>query len=404
MRILFLGLAVPNMDEYHNMYTELMVEFREQGHEVVIVGPAYDAQHTGLQQEDGFQVLRVAQIKGFGPRLIRKGLTTVLMPYTYKRALKRSGIDLNFDLLILPTPPITLTVAAQWLKRKTGLKVYLVLRDIFPQNAVDLGMMRPGSLLFKHFRRTERALYKVSDFIGCMSAENMAYIRRHNPEVDPEKLHLLPNWGVKNDLLPSGQLSEVKARFGLEGKFVVLFGGNIGKPQKMENVLALAEACSEIDDMLFLIVGGGVEKARLDREVTTRKMANVVVWDYLTRSGFFELMQVADVGLISLSEDFTIPNYPSKTVTYFNARKPVLAAIDLNTDYGNDLEEVGAGFWSHAPDTESLKQKLLQLYEDPKLRKTMGDKGYAYMVAELQVSRAYEKLAAFTASRGFPLS
>lgn len=281
--------------------------------------------------------------------------------------------------------------------------MYLILRDIFPQNAVDLGMMGQNGLLFRYFRKKEKALYKVSDYIGCMSRENMDYIARHNPEVAQEKLHLLPNWGVKNELLTEEALQDVRKKYDLEDYFVLIFGGNIGRPQKMENIIALAEACTEQKDILFLIIGGGVEKDRLERMVIEKGLPNVRVWDYLTRKGFFEVLQAADAGLISLSEDFTIPNYPSKTVTYFNAKKPVLAAIDLNTDYGRDLEAVGAGFWAHATDTPGLKEKLLNLYQDPELCREMGERGYRYMVDELQASKAYQNLADQVEKQGFKL-
>ncbi|NND15363.1 MAG: glycosyltransferase WbuB, partial [Eudoraea sp.] len=126
MRILYLGIAVPNLDEYLTMYTELMVEFRKNGHEVVIAGPAYDNAISGVQTENGFQVIRIPTLKLFNVGKIQKGIANILLPYQYKKALKRSGIDLRFDLVFMPTPPITLTDVTAWLKNRYGVKIYLI--------------------------------------------------------------------------------------------------------------------------------------------------------------------------------------------------------------------------------------------------------------------------------------
>ena len=392
MRILFLGLAVPDFDEYHNLYSELMIEFKNRGHDLLIVAPARDDSRTGLRMEFGIKVLRVPTLKLFRVGKLEKGLATFLLPYQYKAALKRSNIDLKFDLVMMPTPPITLAKVVGWIKKKYRAKVYLILRDIFPQNAVDLKMMNVRSPSYWYFRNMEKKMYHICDHIGCMSQGNIDFVKKHNPWVASKKLHLLPNWGPLRELQSDAKTSALKEKYGVVNKFVIIFGGNIGKPQKVENIVNLAIACRDNPEFYFLMFGGGTEKAILEQMILDNNLNNIKFYEYLSRDAFFEVLQIADIGLVSLSQDFTIPNIPSKSLAYFNAKKPILASIDNNTDFGTMLEQINAGVWAEAGNTDALKEKLLLLYNDADLRKLMGENGYAYMVKHMQTYQAYETI------------
>lgn len=392
MRVLYLGLAVPDMNEYHNMFTDMMVEFKKSGHEIVIVGPTVDDAKIGLQIEDDIQVLRVPTMKLFGVGKFQKGLANILLPYQYKKALRKSGIDLNFDLVMMPTPPITLVSAASWIKKKYGAKFYLILRDIFPQNAVDLKMMGEGGIIFKYFRKKEIQMYESADSIGCMSQGNIDFVAKQNPQMNHSKLHLLPNWSRLLPLSAPEKVLNIKKKHGLEDKFIVLFGGNIGRPQKMENIVALASECQNIQDMFFLIIGYGNEKEALRNLIASKNLKNIKLMDSLSRDDYFDTLQIAEVGLISLSEEFTIPNIPSKALVYYNTKKPILAAIDTNTDFGKILEDNQCGVWSESSNTSVLKEKLLDLYNNPEKREQMGQNGYDYLKNELLTHMAYKTI------------
>ncbi|NER11538.1 Glycosyl transferases group 1 [Muriicola jejuensis] len=394
MRILYLALGFPDMDTSQNMFTELVLEFHKNGHNIDVVAPVRNQSRTGLQLEAGIRVIRVPTLKLFNVGLIQKGLANLLLPFQYKKALKKSGFDLSYDLIIMSTPPITLDFLAKWFKFHFGSKIYLILRDIFPQNAVDLKMMSYKSPFYKYFRKKEKALYKLADFIGCMSQGNIDYVLRHNPEVQNSKLHLLPNWRTPIPNLEDKEINEIKAKFNLTGKFVVFFGGNMGKPQKLENIVYLAEACRDIEDVIFFLVGDGNERVYLEQLVKDAELQNIILQGQVSPKDYHRLLQSADIGIISLSQDFTIPNIPSKTISYFNAKKPVLASIDKNTDFGKLLEESGAGLWCEAGNTPEMKKALQYLMEHKAERIEMGLKGYKYLQENLLTSMAYERIMA----------
>lgn len=390
MRVILLGLAVPNMDNSINLYSEIVQEFRKNGHEVFVVAPVMQGTSKGLHMEGGIKVLRIETMKLFGVGKFYKAIANLLLPYQFHRGMKAHKITLDFDLVLIPTPPITLMPLARKIKNKCGAKVYLILRDIFPQNAIDLKIMREGGLAHRFFRKQEKELYAICDGIGCMSPGNMKYIMAHNPEIPASIVHELPNWRRATPYPSHNQDAEIRDHYGFGDKFIVIFGGNIGKPQKMENIVALAQACRDHKDIFFAIFGEGTEKDTLAQQIATSGLQNIKVFEGLSGPEYFKVLQVADLGLISLSEDFTIPNTPSKVMVYYNSKKPILAAIDKNTDIGEILEEIGVGVWAEANKTEELKEQLLKLYKDPELREQMGENGYKYLLDRLPPERAYQ--------------
>ena len=374
-KVIFLGLRVPDV-KTTDLYSDLMFEFLKNGHELLVVAPTYTGKHSQIVIENGIKVLRVPTLNLFGTNKIIKGLSNLLLPILFKRALKKHKVVIDFDLILLPTPPITLVDVGLWIKKKSKGKLYLILRDIFPQNAVDLKMMKSNGLIHSYFRKKEIKLYRACDSIGCMSPANITYVKKHNPYLSPNKLHLLPNWENLHDDSITYDEAAIRKQYGLENKIVAIFGGNIGLPQKMENIIDLARNCQELKDLVFFIVGDGTEKDKIEKMVRSLNLPNVILKDGIPRNDYNIILSLADIGLISLNEDFTIPNFPSKVNSYYNLKKPVLASLDLNTDFGEIQEEINCGYWSEAGNTVELKKNLLKLYNSKDLRLELGQNGY----------------------------
>ena len=392
-KVVFVALGFPNPEIRRFLYSNLMLEFSKRGHEVFVIAADDEGKESKITEESGLKILRVPSLKLYGTGNILKGLSNLLLPYLYKRALKKHKIQLDFDVIIMPTPPITLIDVAFWLKKKSKGKMYLILRDIFPQNAVDLKMMKPNSFIHSFFRKKEIKLYETCDGIGCMSPANVEYVKEHNPYLEHSKLHLLPNWADLQEI-KEVDAEATKAKYGLKGKCVAIFGGNMGLPQKLENIIDLAKNCREIDDLVFFLVGRGTEQGRIIKLVSDLKLTNVIIKDHLPKKEYNDILQLSDIGLISLSEDFTIPNYPSKVLAYYQFKKPVLASVDVNTDFGKMQEEIGCGLWSEAGNTMTLKENLLKLYKNKELRDEMGQRGHDHMVEHLTPAHAFETVYA----------
>nr|WP_299381582.1 glycosyltransferase family 4 protein [Allomuricauda sp.] len=388
-KVIFVALGFPNVEVRRFLYSNLMLEYHNDGHEVFVIAADNTIRKSAISVEGGMTILRVPSLELYGNNKLIKGLSNMLLPFLYKRALKKHKIKLDFDLIFMPTPPITLIDVAFWLKKKTKGKLYLILRDIFPQNAVDLKMMKENGIIHSYFRKKEIKLYKTSDFIGCMSPANVAYVKKHNPYLDHGKLHLLPNWAAVKELDGVDQ-GVTKAQFGLEGKIVAIFGGNMGLPQKLENIINLAKSCQELDDLVFYLIGKGTQQKKIAQMIQDLKLENIILKEHLPRNEYNALLRVSDIGLISLHEDFTIPNYPSKVLAYYQFKKPVLASVDVNTDFGTFQEKINCGLWSEAGNTEALKKNLVKLYKDEKLREELGQNGYDYWINNLTPKHAYK--------------
>lgn len=391
MKVLFLMFVFPDMDKGFNMYTALVEEFHKEKHEVFVVAPDPQIDKTGIRLEKSLEILRVKTLPIKNVPNYLKGISNLLLPGQYYKTIKKYYPDIKFDLIITPTPPITLVDIAAKLKEKHKSRMYLILRDIFPQGAVDLKMMKKGSLIYRYFRSKERKLYNKSDQIGCMSAGNIKYIAEHNPDVAFNKLHVLHNLQILNLDYPKKDL-EIKKKYNLENKFVVVFGGNMGKAQQLENVITLAKSCLQYKDVIFLLLGEGLQKQKLEKDIDNIGISNMIVIDTIPKKEYQKLISVCDIGLISLHQDFTIPNIPSKTLDYFNLGIPVLASIDRATDYGAYLDEAKAGLWSFAGDHATLKENFDKLYFNQNLRNKMGKNGRAFFEKYLTPDSAYKTI------------
>ncbi|UJP64456.1 glycosyltransferase family 4 protein [Mongoliitalea daihaiensis] len=389
MKVLFLMFAFPDMNKSFNMYTTLVEEFVNHGHEVTVVAPGIGK--TGIYVENGIPVLRAQTLPIKNVPNYLKGISNVLLPFQFERALNQFYKEKSFDLVISPTPPITLVDLAAKIKRKFGNKFYLILRDIFPQNAVDLGFMKKEGLTHRYFRKKERKLYKEADYIGCMSQGNIDYVMKHNPEVSEVKLHELKNYQKPyNGFGSDPQL--LKKKYGIANKFVVVFGGNMGKPQQLENVLVLAESVIQFPDIVFLLLGEGVQINKIEAEAKSKGLTNIKIQRTIPKQEYQDLLSVCDIGLISLHKDFTIPNIPSKALDYFNVGIPVLASLDRATDFGKILDEEQSGMWSYAGDHQLFHENLLKLYQSPDLKSTMGQNGNTYFKRCLTPEIAYNTI------------
>lgn len=236
-----------------------------------------------------------------------------------------------------------------------------MLKDIFPQNAVDLGMMsKTGikSVLYKYFRKQEKQLYCYSDRIGCMSQANVDYVIKHNPEISSSKLEICPNCIEPQDMsISTEERNELRRKYNIPlDKTVFVYGGNLGKPQGIPFIMECLKKQKENSDAYFLIVGGGTEFEKLQGFFDVEKPRNMKLMSKLPKDDYDRMVAACDVGLIFLDHRFTIPNFPSRLLSYMQAKLPVLAATDPNTDIGEVITQGGFGWWCESNDTGAFSE------------------------------------------------
>lgn len=364
MKLLFLTLTNFNSINERNIYTDLLREFIKNGHQVYIIFPAERryGQCTHIIREDNCVILKLktGNVQKT-TSMIEKGISTVLLEPLYIHAIKRYFANEKFDLVLYSTPPITFCKAVEYVKRRDGAKTYLLLKDIFPQNAVDLGMLSTKGLkglVYKYFRAKEKKLYKISDSIGCMSEANISYVLKHNPEIEASKVEICPNSIEPVDLsLSQTERICIRKKYGIPlDKTVFVYGGNLGKPQGIDFMLKCLHSQRENSRVFFLIVGNGTEYAKIQRYINTNQPKNIKLMSWIPKTDYDKVIAACDVGLIFLDHRFTIPNFPSRLLNYMAAKLPVLACTDLNTDVGKVIVDNGFGWWCESDDTDGFVQ------------------------------------------------
>ena len=395
--LIFLTMA--RMTEIHRrgIYTDLLRKFQSEGWNIYVVTPHERSLGlpTELKEDGGVHFLGVKTLNLQKTNVIEKGVGQVLVESQFTSAIKKYLSDVKFDLVLYSTPPITFPKVIAYLKRQNPQAMtYLLLKDIFPQNAVDLGMMSTTGLkgvLYKFFRKKEKQLYALSDYIGCMSPANVEYVIRHNPEVDPTKVEVAPNSVELSAYRLPLNVEAVREKYGLPvDKPVFIYGGNLGKPQGIPFLMACLDANAKRTDCHFVVIGTGTELPKLKawyENLSDNDNRNVTVMEGLPKAEYDELVRACDVGLIFLDHRFTIPNFPSRMLSYLENRMPVLCATDPNTDMGRIAEENGFGFWC-----ESVKVEDFVALVDKMIvadRKVMGERGYNYLKNNYLVGNTY---------------
>lgn len=405
MNVIFLTLARLSSIEERGIYQDLMRKFRDEGYDVYVVTACERrfGQGTKLVEKKGVHILNVKTLNIQKTNVVEKGVGTLRIEDQFTSAIKKYLSDVKFDLVLYSTPPITFPKVIAYLKRQNPQAMtYLLLKDIFPQNAVDLGMMSTSGvkgLLYKFFRNKERKLYALSDYIGCMSPANVEYVLRHNPEVVAERVEVAPNSIELSDAEGVGNAdrNSVREKFGLPlDRPVFIYGGNLGKPQGIPFLIECLEANARRTDCHFVVIGTGTELSRLkdwyaglrNSDVTH----NVTVMEGLPKAEYDELVQACDVGLIFLDHRFTIPNFPSRLLSYLENRMPVLCATDPNTDMGRIAEKNGFGYWCESNSVEAFTDILNRMIDAD--RPAMGRKGYEFLEKNYLVENTYQAIKA----------
>jgi glycosyltransferase involved in cell wall biosynthesis len=389
MNILFISISFPDPGLNPNLYTDLATRFKVLGHNVYVVTILEHKlrKETYLQKKNGLNILRVRSLDHFNVGFLKKGISTLMLSRHFIRAILKFFYQIKFDLCIYPTPPVTFLNVIKWIKQRDNCWTYQILRDIFPQNARDLGILN-NHLLFKYFRDKEKGLYEISDYIGCMSEMSIKSVIENN-KIDEKKLEVLPNWKQIRKACSETKKRIYLEKYGLKGKFFLIFGGVLGIAQEIEFLLELAKLYKKKDNIVFLIIGEGNQKKKLKKIVKAEKLNNVIIKDRIPSEEFRCLLLNADVGLVNLNRNFSFPNFPSKTLDYFETKIPVLASIDMHTDYSDFLDKAQAGLWSRTGDIKSYKENFETLYKNPNLRKKMGINGYNYLKNNLTVENVY---------------
>ena len=390
MNILFLFAYLPNLDSDMGLFVQLVNEFKNHGHRVLVSAKEKELGKTRIETENDIPVLRIKSHDFTGVSSnVKKALAYQEYAIKQRFYTKKFFRNEEIDLIISHSLPPELGYIVGGLKSHFKCPFYLIQTDFIWQDAVAFGYFGKNNPIAIYYRFWENKMFKEADYIGCPTKGNVGFIKHYYPKIKDKRFGFLPFWAneitVKDD-------TGLKEQMGLKDKFVVVYGGSVGAAQRIEHIVELAEACKDYKDIVFVILGKGAYLDVIKGMVSEKGLSNVVFKAFLPQDQYLAFLASCDVGLIILNEKMATPNFPSKSLSYLNMRVPILAALDHTTDFGEYLVENNAGLWGYSDDIPTLKERLLSYYNSKVLREQVKENGYRLFKEELTTARAYERI------------
>jgi O26-antigen biosynthesis N-acetyl-L-fucosamine transferase len=374
------------------MLHELALELKALGNEVIVVTPGLPIQQTLLSVcfFEGIEVWKFKSglLRGNGNLL--RAINESLLSIRAWRSINHTLVKRPFDLCINYSPTIFFGPLMRRLKRKYGVYIYLILRDIFPKWIIDEGIIKDKSLIACYFQYFEHLNYRVSDDIGLMSASNVDYFRRQYPI--NKCLSILPNWAnheIENKL---DSKINIRERFNLQGKVVFFYGGNIGFAQDIINLAKLAKSMKYMTEAHFLFVGQGGAVEELLNFKNENKLNNITYLSSVSQLDYQAILSQVDIGMLSLAKSHQVNHHPGKLLGYMKYSLPILASLNRGNDLIDFINNEEFGLAHINGDDESLYQSAKVLLQDQFFRVNFGENSRKVLISHFTTESAAKKI------------
>lgn len=388
MRVLLIvDCYLPEQKSSASLMHALADELASRGHAVTLLAPSSHLKvPCEVQQTAPFKVVRYRTGAIKGARLHVRAVNEMLLSATAWWRARAVIEQEQYHFAVFYSPSIFFGPLVALLKRRACLRSYLVLRDIFPDWAVQAGILRIG-LPYRIFKLFERLQYAVADRIGVETKGSVRYFQ-NTPHL--AKVELLRNW-ARTDTAPPPADRSLRRKLGLESKTVFLYGGNIGVAQDMDNILRLAHRMEGMSDVHFLLIGAGSEVDRIQALVAAGKARNVTILPPAGQDDYLALAAQFDVGLISLDRRLRSFSTTGKLLGYLQCGLPVLASVNPDNELMELLTASGAGLCSWNGDDEEFFQNAVRL-RSASVRMEIASRSRALLETEFSVQAAADRI------------
>lgn len=389
----------PEIRSSSHLMHELAQELQARGHEITVLtswprynlsAPESTAGIGAKAVEEGVTIIRVKTLPHHKVNFIVRGIAQLMMPRQFLRALRRHGVG-DFQAVIVYSPPLPLAGVGSALCRR-GAFFILNIQDVFPQNAIDLGVLR-NPLLIAMFRAMERTAYRNADRILVHSESNLDFLKRANPDIIG-KLGVLHNWvDGQTYRLPASQC--FREDYGLQDKFIIGFAGVMGPSQQLDLIIEAAAKLRALDELAFLFVGDGGELDALKALVRKYELSNIHFRPFIPREGYPELLKNFDVGLVCLSPKNHTPVVPGKLLTYMAAGLPVLAVLNRESDGNAIVRQSGCGLAVPSDDPNAIVDAVKTLFDNRANLSQWGKQGQNHVDKHFDKAAVISELEKF---------
>jgi colanic acid biosynthesis glycosyl transferase WcaI len=280
------------------------------------------------------------------------------------------------DAVLAMSPPLTLGLAGWLTARLRGAPFVFNIQDVFPDVAVELGVITNPSII-SVASALERFTYLRSDAVTVLSddlRENVAAKLRDNR---PDRVRVIPNFVDTEHIKPVARENSYRQEYGLSGKTVVMYAGNVGFSQSLDLVLEAAAALAHDPDLVFVINGGGAARADLERKASGAP--NVRFVDMQPKDRLPEVLAAADIHVVPLRRGLARSSVPSKMYSILAAGRPIVASVDTGTEVAAVVERADAGIAVPPDDPEAFTKAIARLVAEPDEVERMGRAGRAFV-------------------------
>ena len=389
----------PDVAPTGDVVTRIAEELGERGHELEIVTalpwyrnhavePGYAGRLFRYEDTPWGRITRVHPFPGRDKRnLVRRAagyaaFTTLAATF--------GGRGREVDGVLGVSPPLTLAVAARAVASRRKAAFVFNVQDVYPDVAVELGALTNHRVIAAGYR-LERWCYNAADAVTVLSEELKDNVARKT--ADPSKVRVIPNFVDTAWIRPSERSNSYRREFGLEGKTVVMYAGNVGLSQGLGIVIDAATALAYEEDLVFVINGAGADLASLKQRA--HGLPNVRFVDIQPPGRLPEVLAAADLHLVVLKRGLARSSVPSKTYSILASGRPVLASVDTDSEVANMVTRAGAGIAVPPEDPEAFTKALRRLLDAPTEMARMGEAGRLFVegwASPAAVAGAYEAL------------
>ena len=385
-KILFITLARIDDINVSGIYSDLISKFVSKGYDATIICPI--ERRYGLKSRiinsNGVKIVQVKSLNIQKTNFVEKLISTFSIEFLFLRAFYKNCANEDYDIGLFTTPPIFITNFIKLTANKRIKIKYLLLKDIFPQNALDLKMVSKFNPFYLYSRFIEKKLYRIVDFIGCMSKANLDYISNNN-KIAKHKLEINPNT-IDISNLPVKQKVNKNQR-----ELKLIYGGNLGIPQNPILISKFIERIELLENVTFKIIGSGTEFKFLADFIKDNNFYKTQILSNLPKVKYFSELEKADVGLIFLSEDFSIPNYPSRLLDYLYFDLAILSNTDSNTDIPEFIckANVGKCFYG-VKDLDNMILEVNKLRENSIYLESLSQNSYRSLTTNFDIDISFD--------------
>ncbi len=398
MNIIMLCTKFSLAEDDRWLTNELADALQCMGHSVTVINLDWVAKpgehESSLITSSGVRVISVAPLHlrsrlPLVSKIVKWGGSSLRVIKILRQQLRLKSVD----LLIGFSPAVTMALPLLWQRFMANVNSYMVQWDFFPHHQQQIGLI-PSDTIFCIAKWIENSLIRCFDHIGCMSAANVAYLKRNYRLNAQQQIHILPIWGA-NSPVATVDHESMRLRAGLPiDRPVVVFGGQLVHGRGLEDLLEVGRIASRSGSRCyFLIMGSGLLES-LVMDYLREGHDNLTWVARVPRNDYLSIAQTCDAALVCTVRNVDVPSFPSKTIDYLRLGLPIIASVEKSTDYGDFIVKEGVGVSVEAGHPLRLYACIEQLLADKVRLAKMSSRGARCMSEYFAVERVATQLIA----------